>query len=98
MKKIKISAEAVQDLIEGFKFYEGQSEGIGEYFLDTLFADIDSLVLYAGIHQIYFKKYYRQLSTTFPFAIYYTLENDFILIKAVLDCRREPSWIRKKLL
>ena len=52
--KIKILASASQDLIDGYWFYEIQSEGIGAYFLDTLFSDIDFLVISAGIHPIHF--------------------------------------------
>lgn len=67
--KIKILASASQDLIDGYRFYEKQMEGLGIYFLDTLFSDIDSLAIYGGIHPLYFKKYNRALSKRFPFAI-----------------------------
>jgi hypothetical protein len=46
--KIGILSSAVSDLIEGRQFYEEQGEGLGEYFFDSLFSDIDSLALYAG--------------------------------------------------
>jgi hypothetical protein len=49
--RIEILAEAQQDLIEGFHFYEDRESGLGSYFLDCLFSDIDSLLLYAGVHQ-----------------------------------------------
>ncbi|MBU4320098.1 MAG: type II toxin-antitoxin system RelE/ParE family toxin [Nitrospinae bacterium] len=94
--KIKILTSASQDLIDGYRFYEKQTEGLGAYFLDTLFSDIDSLAVYGGIHPIYFKKYHRALSKRFPFAIYYRLENDTALVYAILDCRRSPAWIRKR--
>lgn len=95
--KIKILKSAYQDLISGFYFYEKQGKGLGTYFLDTLFSDIDSLQVYAGIHSIHFDKYHRLLSKRFPFAIYYRVEEDMVYIHAVLDCRRNPAWIRKKL-
>ncbi len=94
---IKILPSASQDLIDGYWFYEKQSEELGAYFLDTLFSDIDSLAIYAGIHPIYFDKYNRLLSKRFPFAIYYCVNNDTAFVYAVLDCRRNPAWIRKKL-
>jgi hypothetical protein len=50
--KIQILDEAKQDLIQGFRFYENQEPGLGSYFLDSLFSDVDSLRLYAGIHQV----------------------------------------------
>ncbi|MEZ5472088.1 MAG: hypothetical protein R3E90_09925 [Marinicella sp.] len=97
MKQIKISDAAAQDLVIGFKFYENQEQGIGHYFLDSLYSDIDSLALYAGIHPVYFKKYHRMLAMRFPFAIYYTCNNDFVYVNAVLDCRKEPSWLKEYL-
>jgi len=94
--KIRILDEAEGDLLDGFKFYELQQDGLGDYFLESLFSDIDSLKIYAGIHQIVFG-YYRLLSKRFPFAVYYTIENNMVFIHAVLDCRRNPAWIRNKL-
>ena len=43
--RIEILDEAESDLIEGFHFYDGQEPGLGSYFLDSLFSDIDSLLL-----------------------------------------------------
>ena len=95
--KIRISSAASQDLIEGYRFYENQKENLGSYYLDSLYSDIDSLEIYAGIHPIYFEKYYRALSKRFPFAVYYKIENNDIFIYAVLDCRKDPAWIRERL-
>jgi plasmid stabilization system protein ParE len=95
--KIRILESASQDLIDGFHFYEKQAIGLGNYFLDSLFSDIDSLQVYVGIHPIYFDTYYRMLSKRFPFAIYYRIVDDETLIYAILDCRRSPAWIRKQL-
>ena len=95
--KIQIQRSAQQDLIEGYRFYEQQTEGLGSYFVDALFSDIDSLMINAGVHQVYFGKYHRLLSKRFPFAVYYRVENQTARVYAVLDCRRHPAWIRKKL-
>ena len=46
--KIRILPSAMEDLSNGFQFYENQIPGLGSYFLETLFSDIDSLKLYAG--------------------------------------------------
>lgn len=95
--KIKILDSAKDDLVEGYYFYENQSEGLGTYFLDSIYSDIDSLKIYAGIHRKQYKSFYRLLSKRFPFAIYYRMKNQLVLVDAVLDCRRDPAWIRKKL-
>jgi len=97
LKKVRILASASQDLVDGYRFYEKQAEGVGGYFLDSLYSDIDSLIINAGIHPIYFGIYHRLLSKRFPFAVYYRIEGQIALVYAVLDCRRKPAWIRKKL-
>ncbi len=94
--KVQILDEARQDLVDGFRFYESQSEDLGDYFLDSLFSDIDSLQLYAGIHAVYFDCH-RLLSKRFPFAVYYRVENETARVYAVLDCRRNPDWIQARL-
>ncbi len=93
---ILILPSARADLAGGFDFYEEQEAGVGQYFLETLFSDIDSLRLYAGMHPEAFG-YHRLLSKRFPYAVYYSVEASKVLVSAVLDCRRDPAWIRKRL-
>lgn len=69
---------------------------LGEYFLDSLLSDIDSLQLFAGIHPWHFG-YQRLLSKRFPFAIYYRIDGDIIHVFAVLDCRQDPKKVQDRL-
>lgn len=94
--RIKILSVAEDDLKEGHRFYESRADGLGTYFLDTLYSDIESLAYFAGMHRVVLG-YHRLLSRRFPFAVYYRVANDEVIVFAVLDCRRNPSWIRKKL-
>jgi plasmid stabilization system protein ParE len=91
--RIKILSTAEDDLKEGYRFYDSQSAGLGTYFLDTLYSDIDSLAYFAGMHRVV-SGYHRLLSKRFPFAVYYRIVDDTVLVYAVLDCRRNPNWIR----
>lgn len=95
--RIKILSSAMDDLYEARLFYEKQGEGLGDYFFDSLFSDIDSLVLYGGIHRRVYG-YHRVLSKRFPYAIYYTVEeNDLVVVQRVLDLRQNPKKIRRAL-
>ena len=93
MTKIQLAAEAVQDLADGMAFYETQQEGLGDYFLNCLAADIESLGMTAAIHRKVYRDYFRLLSRVFPYAVYYTGNKETVTVWAVLDCRRNPSWI-----
>ncbi|NOY00993.1 MAG: type II toxin-antitoxin system RelE/ParE family toxin [Verrucomicrobia bacterium] len=92
---VEILSTAEDDLVAGYHFYEAQEPGIGDYFLNSIFSEIDSLQLYAGSHKILWGRY-RLLSKTFPFGIFYTFDADLVRVRAVLDLRCHPSWIRKQ--
>ena len=94
--RVQILDEAEQDLLDGACFYEIQRPGLGEYFLDSLFSDIDSLQLYAGIHNVQLG-YHWLLSRRLPYAVYYRVEGDLARIWAVLDCRQDPDKIKERL-
>lgn len=93
---VVILEDAAEDLESGALFYESCAAGVGDYFRDSMLSELDSLVLFAGIHPIYFQ-FYRMLSKRFPFGIYYEVEGDVIYVYAILDMRRDPLWIRNRL-
>ena len=95
--RVKILDPAEKDLEDGYRFYERKSKGLGSYFLDSLYSDIDSLAYFGGVHSLHFG-YYRALSKRFPYAIYYHITADAVIVTAILDCRREPSRTRKNLM
>jgi hypothetical protein len=94
--KIRILDEAEQDLVDGVLFYEAQNKGLGDYFLDSLSADIDSLQLFGGTHPIRLGRHCL-LATRFPYAVYYKIVNRVVHVQAILDCRRDPAWIERRL-
>jgi hypothetical protein len=94
--KVRILRPALEDLAAGREFYDRQREGIGGYFFDSLFAEIDSLVLYAGIHRIQLG-YHRLLAKRFPYAVYYRVSAGEAVVHRVLACRRDPRWISREL-
>jgi plasmid stabilization system protein ParE len=95
--RVEITRSAETDLLQGAAFYERQQAGIGDYFLDSLFADIDALSLYGGIHPKPDGRLHRTLAKRFPFAIYYALREDIATVVAVLDCRQNPASITERL-
>jgi hypothetical protein len=75
IKEVFILNKAVKDLEEGRAFYEMIETGVGDYFWNCLLSDIESLILYAGIHTEQFSVY-KMLSKRFPYAIYYEILGD----------------------
>lgn len=95
--RIRILPAASRDLLAGFRFYQKQERGLGHYFLDSLYADIDSLAEVGGVHQKVLGNYHRLVASKFPYAIVYVVQDDVAIIHAVFDCRRNPRRLRRRL-
>ena len=95
--RVQILDTAEEDLVEGYWFYEMQQPGLGAYFLNSIYADLHALGKTAGVHRIVYKDYHRALATRFPFALYYSVSEQTAFIRAIVDCRRDPTWTREHL-
>jgi plasmid stabilization system protein ParE len=96
--KLRVSDLANRDLRAAFDFYERQQAGLGGYFMACLLADLDALPDHPGIHSVVGGNWHRAWAKRFPCAIYYKITGAEITVNAVIDCRRDPAWIRRRLL
>lgn len=90
---VVVLADAAEDMDSGRRFYESLEPGVGDYFIESIFADLSSLALYSGIHPVHFG-FHRMLAKRFPFGIYYEIEGETAYVYAILDMRRDPLRIR----
>jgi hypothetical protein len=93
---IVVLDSAAEDIKAGKNFYDSREPGVGDYFEESILSDLDSLILYAGVHSLHFG-FLRMLSKRFPFGIYYEVKEDLAIVYAILDMRRDPVWIREEL-
>ncbi len=94
--RVRILRSAIEDLARGWRFYDRQAEGLGDYFFDSLFSDVDSLALFGGIHGMK-RGYHRLLAKRFPYAIYYRMEGGVVVVFRIIDCREAPARTERKL-
>ncbi len=94
VKDVVTLKEVADDLSDGKDFYDQIEAGVGDYFWDSIVVDIESLIIYAGIHN---EKYglHRMLAKRFPYAIYYEIKDEIAYVVAALPMRRDPAWIKK---
>jgi hypothetical protein len=87
---LTVTELAHDDLQKAKHFYDEQDVCLGDYFIDSMFVDLDSLRFYGGIHEKHFG-YYKMLAKRFPFAVYYDIEEEVVVLHAVLDTRQDPN-------
>ena len=94
--KVQILRAAIADLEACSDFYDEFQAGLGAYCFESVSRDIDELEIFAGIHEKR-GRYFRAQAKQFPVSIFYRVSGDFVKVVAVLDSRRSPRWILKRL-
>lgn len=95
--EILIRSEARTDLLDAFQWYQDQRAGLG---LDFKLCVDDALSKLKKQPSFYKKIHYdirRIVIKRFPFGIFYLINNNSVIILAVLHARRDPSkWKSRK--
>ena len=92
MRRVRLTALAEFDLVEAQDFYAPNGAWVLDHFMESIDAALVDLVEFAGIHPIRFG-HHRMGVPHFPFSIYYDIDGNDIIVKAILDDRFGPARI-----
>jgi len=98
VKRYAIEAEiAVEaDVEAAFDWYEGEEPGLGFEFLEELRAAYERIVDHPFGYQDIRSGIRRALTRRFPYAVYFSVEGETIVIVAILSTARDPAeWQRR---
>lgn len=90
-------AEAEQELLEATLYYEQQVSGLGKKFSEEAQRSITHIEQFPLINQKISNDIRRKLVKRFPFAVLYSIENDIVLIIAVMHLKRKPYYWKNRL-
>jgi plasmid stabilization system protein ParE len=89
--------ELAQDDIESSReFYENQSLHLGTYFYDSLLADLEHCDFMQGFTKG-IMAFFRMITRRFPYALYYDIEDQWVVVHAILHTRTDMHYIEKRL-
>jgi toxin ParE1/3/4 len=89
--RLRYTSRAGNDLIIAFEWYEGQRRGLGLEFLDCVEASIETVQQMPELHAKHHDHFRRILVRRFPFSIFYTIEDNEIIVHAIFDNRQDPA-------
>jgi toxin ParE1/3/4 len=89
--------EVEEDIISGYVWYEAKSPGLGEEFLRMFYACAAEIPWNPLVYQKVYREFRRRLLRRFPYAIYFMIKDDQIIVFGVFHCARDPHTIRMKL-
>lgn len=79
------------DIEIAYDWYNLQVSGLGDDFLDSIEDSIDQISNHPDMFQVRYSVFRGCPIKRFPFVIYYTVEEDFIVIHSVFDSRQNPK-------
>ena len=96
-RDIILLPEAEQDIKGAYDWYESQSSGLGKEFLRNVDACLSLIKRNPEINPLVYKTFRRALTRHFPFAIFYEIQDDDLVIYSVFHCARDPMKWKKRL-
>lgn len=89
--------EALDDYSEAATYYAEISADLAYAFIESVEKGIDQITTFPETWGIVEEDVRRHLLKRFPFGIYYTIEEDYILIIAVMHMSRNPGYWKCRL-
>jgi plasmid stabilization system protein ParE len=89
--------EIEEDVIAGYIWYEDKSNGLGEDFLRMFYACTSEIARNPLIYPKVFEDIRRRLLRRFPYALYFLIENNEIIVIGLFHCARNPQTINAEL-
>jgi plasmid stabilization system protein ParE len=95
--ELVVAPEAEQDITEAYVWYDGRRAGLGEEFLGSVDACMESIRRHPEMYPVVYESYRRSLIRRFPYAVFYEHTNGKITIYAVFHTARDPVKWRQRL-
>ena len=95
--ELVIAPEAELDIAEAYVWYEGRRAGLGEEFLSSVDASLESIRRRPEMYPVVHEGYHRSLVRRFPYAVFYEPSETTVTIYAVFHTARDPDKWRQRL-
>lgn len=84
--------EALEEYRDAALYFLRSQEGLELRFIDCVERAIHEIVVSPMRYRLIDKNVRRRRTRVFAYDVLYTIENNFILIVAVMHCHREPGY------
>ena len=97
MYALRFLPQVETDAWNGRTWYENKSPGLGEEFLHVFYACSEELAQNPQMYPTIHGDFRRRLLRRFPYAIYFRVEGDYIVVFGLFHCARDPRRLRREL-
>ena len=95
--EVIVRPAAAADIEQAFVWYERRRSGLGEEFLTAVQATLDSITARPEMYSVIHRDTRRGLLPRFPYAIFYRVYQEAIVVVGCMHVKRDPSrWKSRK--
>jgi toxin ParE1/3/4 len=95
--RVEYHPEALAEFREAAIYYESRQRGLGGRFIGAVESSIAHIAATPAAGRVLEDGVRRYLTKVFPYAVLYSIEEDYLLIVAVMHCHREPAYWRTRI-
>lgn len=96
MKQVIVRSEARRDVLEAHRWYRKHAPELGHRFRDALDATMGRIRQNPLAYQVLFRELRRALVRRFPYAVFFKILEETVVVVAVLHMRRDPALWRSR--
>lgn len=93
----QLTPEAEADLAAAFDYYEAQLPGLGYEFVATVEQQLEWVVENPAQYQVRHRGVRRAVMRRFPYAVFYLVEGEAVVILAIEHQARDPEHWKQRL-
>lgn len=94
--RLELHPEARLEFLDAVEYYESCNPGLGERFIQSMDLAFESILQNPEAWAEIETDIRRKLTYIFPYALLYTIEEDYILVVAVMHCHKAPGYWRAR--
>jgi toxin ParE1/3/4 len=94
--ELVIRPEAEADALEAYRWYGEQLPGLGDDFLTEIDRALENIRTNPEAHRKLHREFRRVLTRRFPYAVFYAVRGDRIVVFAMLHTARDPRLWKKR--
>jgi toxin ParE1/3/4 len=89
--KLRYTERSKDDVELAFAWYERQRRGLGFEFLDCVESALQNIIFFSEMYPIRYSWFRGCPIRRFPFSIYYSIEDNEIVVHSIFDNRQDPK-------
>ncbi len=92
MKRLRVLPEVWDDLDEATAWYDQQGgKELGDKLAAAFDAQLEPIAALAGTHRLLYKQFSRVFAMPFPYAIYFRIAGDWVVVTLLWHTAKNPA-------